>query len=77
MAQLIVRNLPDELVAALKRRAARNQRSAEEEHREILRGALAATRRRSFVQVLSDMPNVGEDNDFARIQEDPRSADFA
>lgn len=76
MAQLIVRNLPDDLVAALKRRAARNQRSAEEEHREILRSALAATRRRSFVQVLSEMPNVGEDGDFARVQEDPRRADF-
>lgn len=76
MAQLIVRNLPDDLVAALKRRAARNQRSAEEEHREILRSALVASRRRSFAQVLADMPNVGEDNDFARVQEDPRRADF-
>jgi antitoxin FitA len=76
MAQLIVRNLSDDLVAALKRRAARNQRSAEEEHREILRSALAATRRRSFVQVLSGMPNVGEDSDFVRQQEDPRRAEL-
>lgn len=37
---LIVRNLPDELVRKLKLRAARNERSAEAEHREILRQAL-------------------------------------
>ncbi|MEQ1619417.1 MAG: hypothetical protein ABL883_13865 [Terricaulis sp.] len=34
---LHVRNLDDELVARLKRRAARHGRSAEAEHREILR----------------------------------------
>jgi plasmid stability protein len=76
MAQLIVRNLPDGLVTALKRRAARNLRSAEEEHREILRNALAGTQRRSFAQVLAGMPNVGEDIDFARIQKDSRRTDF-
>ncbi len=37
---LHVRNLEDEVVARLKRRAARNGRSAEAEHREILRQAL-------------------------------------
>ena len=40
MASLHVRNLDDELVARLKRRAARHGRSAEAEHREILRQAL-------------------------------------
>ena len=39
---LHVRNLEDGLVAKLKRRAARHGRSAEAEHREILRQALAA-----------------------------------
>jgi plasmid stability protein len=76
VAQLIVRNLPDELVLALKRRAARANRSAEEEHREILRAALQGTRRRSFVQLLAAMPNVGKDEDFARIQDDSRAPDF-
>ena len=38
---LHVRNLDDELIARLKRRAARHGRSAEAEHREILRHALA------------------------------------
>jgi plasmid stability protein len=42
MANLHVRKLDDELVARLKRRAARHGRSVEAEHREILRQALAA-----------------------------------
>ncbi len=37
---LHVRNLDDDLIARLKRRAARHGRSAEAEHREILRQAL-------------------------------------
>lgn len=39
---LLVRNVEEELVALLKRRAARHGRSAEAEHREILKHALAA-----------------------------------
>lgn len=42
MANLHVRNLDDELVARLKKRAARHGRSVEAEHREILRQALVA-----------------------------------
>lgn len=38
---LHVRNLDDDLIARLKRRAARHGRSTEAEHREILRQALA------------------------------------
>jgi antitoxin FitA len=41
MAQLIVRNLDEEFVARLKLRAAEHGRSAEAEHREFLRQALA------------------------------------
>ena len=40
MAQLTVRNLDDDTVAALKARAAENGRSAEAEHRQILRSTL-------------------------------------
>lgn len=40
MGQLTVRNLDDAVVAALKARAARHGRSAEAEHRLILRDAL-------------------------------------
>lgn len=76
MAQLIVRNLPNELVQALKRRAARANRSAEEEHREILRAALQGTRRKSFAELLATMPNAGKDEDFARSQVDARRQEF-
>ena len=44
MAQLIVRNLAEHIVDALKQRAARHGRSAEAEHREILRRALVEER---------------------------------
>jgi len=40
MAQLTVRNVDDRIVRVLKQRAAAHGRSAEAEHREILRGAL-------------------------------------
>ena len=40
MSQLTVRNISAELVRSLKQRAAENGRSAEAEHREILREAL-------------------------------------
>lgn len=40
MAQLTVRNIDDQVVLALKQRAAAHGRSAEAEHREILRVAL-------------------------------------
>jgi plasmid stability protein len=62
MAQLIVRDIEDEIVRELNVRAARNGRSAEEEHRQILRHALKP----SFHEVLSQMPDVGEDSDFER-----------
>ena len=51
MAQLIVRNLDEELVARLKLRAAEHGRSAEAEHREILRQALATEPRRLFKEL--------------------------
>ncbi len=73
MAQLVVRNLPDDLVKELKRRAAKHRRSAEAEHREILQAALRGPRRRSLAEVLAAIPNVGRDDDFARVQDDSRS----
>jgi plasmid stability protein len=44
MAQLIVRDLDEDVVTALKARAARNGRSAEAEHRRILEAALRGER---------------------------------
>ncbi len=70
MAQLVVRNLDEDLVKALKQRAAARHHSAEEEHRRILRAALGGARRRSFLEVLASMPDVGEDADFARLEDD-------
>ena len=76
MAQLIVRNLDDDLVRRLKVRAAAHGRSAEEEHRQILRQALGPPSRASFRDVLLAMPDVGEDVDFARDDDRGREVDW-
>jgi plasmid stability protein len=64
----MVRNLAEDLVKALKLRAAKHNRSAEQEHREILQAALRGPRRRSIAEVLAAIPNVGTDADYARQQ---------
>ena len=67
MAQLIVRNLEEEVVHRLKLRAAQHGRSAESEHREILRAALMTSPSgKSLKETLLSMPDVGDDADFAR-----------
>jgi len=74
VSQLIVRDLPAELVGALKRRAARHGRSAEAEHRAILRAALEAEMEAgSFKALLAAMPDVGRDEDFAVERDLPRA----
>jgi plasmid stability protein len=73
MAQLIVRDLPADIVLALKRRAAQRNRSAEQEHREILKAALRGPKRRQLADVLAAIPDVGEDSDFTRDQRDHRA----
>jgi plasmid stability protein len=52
---LHVRNLEDDLIARLKRRAARHGRSTEAEHREILRQALIAEVEPSFDTLAADL----------------------
>jgi len=52
---LHVRNLDEELIAQLKRRAARHGRSTEAEHREILRQALANEEGPSFDTLAADL----------------------
>ena len=74
MANLIVRNVDQRIVDALKRRAAGHGRSAEAEHRLILEQALLSPPKRSFAEVLGSMPDVGEDSDFARIETRERAA---
>jgi len=61
---LVVRNVEEDIALALKKLAAAHGRSAEAEHREILKSALQRPKRRSVAKVLSRMPNVGEDADF-------------
>lgn len=52
---LHVRNLEDELIVKLKRRAARHGRSSEAEHREILRQALADEDEPSFETLAAEL----------------------
>lgn len=69
VANLVVRNLDQRLVDALKQRAANAGRSAEAEHRRILEEALFAPPKRSLAEVLAAMPDVGQDSDFARRED--------
>jgi plasmid stability protein len=73
MAQLIVRNLDEDLVQRLKRRAAANGRSMEEEHRQLLRQVL---RPEGLAEALMAMPDVGDDADFERLPDLPRELDL-
>jgi antitoxin FitA len=75
--QLIVRNLEEEVVRELKLRAARHGRSAEAEHREILRQALLpAKRKKSLKDILLAMPSAGDDADFERLPDPGRDVDL-
>lgn len=75
MASLVVRNLDQRIVDVLKRRATRNGRSAEAEHRALLEELLMQPRARSFAEALSAMPNVGQDDDFVRVNGEAGSDD--
>ncbi len=68
MANLVVRNLDQSIVEALKRRAAVRGRSAEAEHRLILEQVLLHPAKRSFAEVPASMPDVGCDSDFERTE---------
>lgn len=65
MAQLLVRELEDDVADGLRRLAASNKRSAEEEHRAVLRAHvrdnLTGPKKRSFTDVLADMPYFDDD----------------
>jgi plasmid stability protein len=74
---LIVRNIDEELVRLLKIRAAERGRSAEAEHREILREALQpGGDSKAFDRLLLEMPNVGDDDDFERIRDTGRAVEL-
>ena len=61
---LVVRNIDEKIALALKKQAASHGRSAEAEHREILKSVLQRPKRRSVAEIFSSMPNVGDDADF-------------
>ena len=58
---LHVRNLDDDLIARLKRRAARHGRSTEAERREILRQALAVEMEPSFDTLAAELRRLTRD----------------
>ena len=70
MANLIVRNIDDDIAKALKVQASLHGISAEAEHRNILKQVLTCPAKKSFLEVLSEMPDVGNDDDFKRVQND-------
>ena len=55
MASVSVRNLDDELLARLKRRAARHGRSTEAEIREIIRQALSGETEADFEKLAAEL----------------------
>ena len=73
MAQLIVRDLDEEIVRRLRARAAEHGVSCEAEHREILRSTLLGARpKRSLKALLLAMPDAGDDADFSPARDRPR-----
>jgi antitoxin FitA len=76
MANLLVRNVDENLVQSLRELAAAHGRSAEAEHREILAKALRRPTRKSFAEVLMGIPNVGADSDFERVDDGEASRVF-
>jgi plasmid stability protein len=76
MAQLIVRNLETKIVQALKVRAAEHGRSAEAEHREILRKVLRPEPTTTIRDHLFAIPDVGCDEDFERQQDLGRTVEL-
>lgn len=75
MPSLVVRNLDETIIKALKIRAAAHHRSTEAEHRAILAEVLMKPQRKSFAEALSSIPNVGLDTDFLRIDDANSSPD--
>lgn len=75
--QLIVRNLEEAVVRELRLRAARHGRSAEAEHREILREVLLPGKGKSSLKEhLLAIPSVGEDADFERSPDRGRDVEI-
>lgn len=76
MSSPIVRDDDETVIKALEPRAARYGGNAEAEPGALLADALPKTRRRPLAEVLADMPDVGGDADFARMQDDEAARVF-
>ncbi|TAN67359.1 MAG: DNA-binding protein [Methylobacter sp.] len=75
MPSLVVRNLDESIINALKARAVAHHRSTEAEHRAILAEVLMKPQRKSFAEALLNIPAVGSDADFMRLNNDARAPD--
>lgn len=73
MAQLLVRDLEDAVVQALKQKAAEEGTSVEEAHRRVLSVALLSKKpKKGFKEFLLEMPEGGDDSIFERHRSRPR-----
>jgi plasmid stability protein len=81
MAELVLRQVEPAIIEKLKERADKHSRSVEDEHREILREALAVgdqdASTMTFEEYLRKMPDVGTDGDFSRIEGSIRDVSLA
>lgn len=68
MVSLVVSDISDEIVQALETHARRLGVGTEVAHRQILEQALTPSNKKSLIEILKAMPDVGEDSDFARVQ---------
>jgi plasmid stability protein len=75
MAKLTVGNVPIQVVVSLRRRAAERNRSADAEHRDILRRARLGETSGSLKAMLAEMPDVGAE-EFARPRARRRRVDL-
>lgn len=76
MANLVVRNIGDDVVKALKAQAGLEGISAEAKHRLILEAALLPPQKKSFAEALLAIPTAGQNQDFERIQKNNRDDVF-
>jgi plasmid stability protein len=74
MPSLVVRNLDEAIINALKTRAVEHHRSTEAEHRAILAEILIKPAGKTFAEALLSIPNVGNDEDFQRHNDDTNAA---
>lgn len=80
MAQLLVRNVPEEVAKALKMRAAAHGISAEEEHRRILAKAMSETvwganeAMKEVLKALAESGAADDENDWLFDRNAPRNA---